>query len=195
MIDFLKNIDTELFLFFNGLHSDFFDFLMWWMSDKYVWIPFYAFLLFLLIKKYKQKSIIPIITITLFVIASDQTTVHLFKNTFQRYRPSQNLDLTGMVHIVNDYKGGLYGFVSSHASNVFGLATLLSLLLKNKTITIILILWAIIVSYSRVYLGVHYPADIACGAIVGFIIAFILYKLSFSLNKRIYKKRRISNVP
>lgn len=187
MIEFIKNIDTELFLFLNGLHSDFFDSLMWWISDKYLWIPFYAFLLFLLIKKYGKRSFIPIITIALFVVASDQITVHLFKNLFQRYRPSQNLDLSGVVHIVNGYKGGLYGFVSSHASNTFGLATIMSFLLKRRYLTIVLIIWAVIVSYSRIYLGVHYPADVLCGAIIGVLIAFIFYKLADLVSKKLYK--------
>ena len=117
MIEFLKNIDTELFLFLNGIHSDFFDSLMWWISNKYVWIPLYAYLLYLLIKKYGKRSILPVVTIILLIIVTDQLSVHLFKNTIQRYRPTHNLDISELVHTVNNYKGGMFGFISSHAAN------------------------------------------------------------------------------
>ncbi len=175
MIDYIKNIDKELFLFLNGLHSDFFDTLMWWISDKFIWIPFYVFLLFMIIKKYGKKSIILIITIALLVTLTDQLSVHLFKDVFKRYRPSHNIDIANLVHIVSNYKGGMYGFVSSHAASSFGIAAIISLFLKKKNITITLFVWATIVSYSRIYLGVHYPADVICGGLLGVFIAFVLY--------------------
>ncbi len=191
MIEFLKNIDTDLFLFLNGIHSDFFDSLMWWISNKYVWIPLYAYLLYLLIKKYGKKSILPVVTIILLIIVTDQLSVHLFKNMIQRYRPTHNLDISELVHTVNNYKGGIFGFISSHAANSFGIATLLLLFLKNKHISLILIFWAIIVSYSRIYLGVHFPGDIACGGLFGIIIAFILYRLYLISDKFIFQKKNL----
>lgn len=190
MIEFLKNIDTDLFLFLNGIHSDFFDSLMWWISNKYIWIPLYAILLYLLIKKYGKKSVLPVVTIILLIIITDQLSVSLFKNMFQRFRPTHNLDISGLVHTVNNYKGGLFGFISSHAANSYGIAVLLSLFLKNKSFTIVLLSWATVVSYSRIYLGVHYPSDIVCGGLFGIIIAFILCKLYLIADRIIYQKEK-----
>ncbi len=177
MLESLKNIDQQLFLTLNGWHNQFFDSFFWIISNKFVWIPLYLFIAFLIIRKYKKQSWIVILATILVIVFTDQISVHCFKNVFMRYRPSHNLDLADMVHIVNNYRGGLYGFISSHAANTFGLATFTALALKNRTYTYLILLWAIIVSYSRIYLGVHYPADIIGGATIGIILAFIVFLL------------------
>lgn len=92
-----------------------------------------------------------------------------------RYRPSHNFDLQGLVHLVNGYSGGLFGFVSSHAANSFGIAIFTALFLKNKWYWIFILLWAVLVSYSRIYLGVHYPADIIGGMVLGCFWAVIIF--------------------
>ncbi len=172
MLDFLHKIDVFVFLFLNGLHNDFFDGVMWWISAKYTWIPFYALILGWLIYRYRLKSIILIVSIGLLITASDQGSVHLFKNIFERLRPCHNPELEGLVHLVNNRCGGKYGFVSSHAANVFALASFLIPFLRRKLFIIIITCWAIIVSYSRIYLGVHYPFDILGGAAFGCLIGY-----------------------
>jgi len=119
--------------------------------------------------------------IALCVLLADQLSVHLFKNVFQRLRPSHEPELTGMVHLVRDYRGGNWGFVSSHAANTFAIATFLSLIFKNRKFWIILFSWCIIVSYTRIYLGVHYPGDIFGGALLGMVIGWGNSKLTFFL--------------
>lgn len=174
MIEFIKHIDQELLLFLNSFHSDILDSIMWFVSGKLEWIPFYLVLIILLIKKFKKDIWIVLIAIALLITLSDQISVRMFKNVFERYRPCHNLEIGHLVHLVHDKCGGMYGFVSSHASNSFAIAVFISLLLKKdyKWIFSILMFWAILVSYSRIYLGVHYPADIICGAILGASIAF-----------------------
>ena len=132
MLNRLEQLDQSLFLALNGCHSPFLDNFFWMVSDKYIWIPLYLFLVFLIIRKYKKQSWIIILSAITVIILTDQISVHLFKNVFMRYRPSHNLDLQGLVHLVNGYRGGLYGFVSSHAANSFGIAVFTVLILKNK---------------------------------------------------------------
>ena len=176
MIDKLLQFDTELFLFLNSLHSDFFDTTMWFISGKLSWLPLYAIIIFFIIKKFKKKSILIIASLILVIVFSDQISVHLFKDVFQRLRPCHNPQISNIVHIVNNHCGGKYGFVSSHAANTFALATFISYIFKNKYVSYSIFLWAAIVSYSRIYLGVHYPCDIIGGALLGIIIAIFFYK-------------------
>jgi undecaprenyl-diphosphatase len=183
MLEQLEILDKELFLFLNSTHSDVMDVIMWHISGKPQWIPFYIILLYFTIKKYKKQSyaVIPIIALLIFL--SDQTSVHFFKEVFERYRPCHNLELKEMVHLVNNKCGGKYSFVSSHATNSFAVAVFVSLLLKRRWF-LILLPWAAVVSYSRIYLGVHYPLDVLGGAILGSSIALALY---FSVNKTFLK--------
>lgn len=192
MIEYIKNIDTTLFLFLNGLHNHFFDVIMYWISAKFTWIPFYLLLLFYIHKKFKSHTrYIVIAAIVLFAI-SDQLSVHLFKNVFLRYRPCHNLAIQSQVHTVGGC-GGKYGFISSHASNVFSLAIFLSLIFKPTTSRIIyvLIFWAALVSYSRIYNGKHYPADVAVGALFGGLLAYVIYFIYKNLMGRLVDKEKI----
>ena len=173
MLDFLHHIDKNLFLLLNGLHNDFFDGVMWWISAKYTWIPFYACILGWLIYKYRLRSLVIIVSIVLLITASDQGSVHLFKNVFERLRPCHNPELKDLVHLVNNRCGGLYGFVSSHAANSFALASFLIPLFRQRWFTAVLITWAVLVGYSRIYLGVHYPFDIIAGASFGCLVGYI----------------------
>jgi undecaprenyl-diphosphatase len=115
--------------------------------------------------------------VAVLITMSDQTSVHLFKETFQRLRPCQQDDIAGLVHLVNDYCGGMYGFVSSHASNSFGIAVFTGLFLARRYYWIIILAWAALVGYSRVYLGVHFPGDIIGGALLGSLLAYGLYRI------------------
>ncbi|MBI9066373.1 MAG: phosphatase PAP2 family protein [Salinivirgaceae bacterium] len=184
MIDLIEYYDTVLFQLINGFHNPFFDWLMTFISGTLSWIPLYAVLLFFAIKKEKKYWWLLIIAISLLIIIADQTSVRLFKELFKRYRPCHNLELKMIVHLVNGKCGGLYGFVSSHASNVFALAIFLSWYFSKKWLSISLLFWASIIAYSRIYLGVHYPADVVGGAILGITIGTLLfYAYNYTLKR------------
>lgn len=156
---------------------------MWTVSTKLFGIPFYLLFLFLFYKKFKSpKFIFPVIFAGLSVGLSDLISNNLFKKVFQRYRPSHNLDIADQLHYVNDYHGGMYGFVSSHSANMFALAMFVYLILKDKyKYSWTVFLWAFLIAYSRMYLGVHYPADIICGGALGVLIGWLMYKLLFKV--------------
>lgn len=184
MIDKLSKLDQEIFLWFNSHHTPFMDNVMVFISGKLEWIPLYALLLFFVYRKYNKATLWVLIGAALVVTLADQSSVHLFKNVVQRYRPCHNLDIGHLVHIVNGKCGGRYGFVSSHAANTFGIATFLGFLLKYKFKSYpltLLLLWAALVSYSRVYLGVHYTGDIFVGALLGVLIGYLVYRLVASM--------------
>lgn len=183
MIEKLVESDHSLFLTLNGLHNSFFDFVFYWMSDTLIWIPMYLIFIWLLYKKY-PKNWWKILTVLILTIAlTDRIGVLAFKEVFQRLRPSHNPEFEGIIHLLNGYKGGQFGFVSNHAANTFALATFLSFVFKPyyKSFPYLIFGWSFLVGYSRIYLGVHYPADVVCGAILGSIISliaiFILKKL------------------
>lgn len=180
----LERLDTSLFLFFNSLHSPFWDEVMWMVSGKFTWIPLYLALIFIIIYYQKNRAIFIVPLLILAVVISDQVSVHCFKEVFERLRPCHDASLEGLVHIVRGRCGGKYGFVSSHAANTFGIAILSLLILKRRWYTILIITWAVIVSYSRIYLGVHYPGDILGGALLGMLIGYALYYFYLILEKK-----------
>ena len=150
---------------------------MYYISTEWLWFPLYAFFIYLIIKKMKIKAWLPIVVIVIAVVLSDQIST-IIKKKVQRFRPTHDLVLADKVYTVNNYRGGNYGFVSSHASNTFCVAYLIALILETSTfVTFLLFFWAILVSYSRIYLGVHFPLDIIFGAILGMIIAHLIFLL------------------
>ena len=179
MIELLKNFDTQLFLFLNGLHNPFCDHLMYWISTKLIWIPFYLLILYYLIVKFRKETILILLFIAILITLSDQISTTVFKEMFHRFRPSHEPSIKDLVHIVNEKYGGDFGFVSSHAANTFALAMFLVLLIgkNHRSFTPVLIIWACVVSYSRIYLGLHYPGDILGGAILGALLAFLVFGL------------------
>lgn len=192
----LENFDVNIFHMLNRANSPFTDEAMWWISQKHVWIPLYVFLAWLLFRQYGWKGMLVVMGATgLCVLLTDQISVLLFKEVFQRYRPCHNQEFGRLVHTVNDYCGGQYGFVSSHAANVFGIAFLAGRLLNTrfKGALIGLLLWATLVAYSRIYLGVHYPSDVAGGAILGVFIGWLIFKILIRFKDKLFLKINKSN--
>ena len=179
MLNHLLQWDQEFFFAINGANNNFWDFLMYWISNKYIWIPLYAFFIFLIIKNYRWKTILILIFIGLLITMSDQISVHFFKEVFERLRPCHEPAIADMVHLVNGKCGGKYAFISSHASNTFALAVFLILILgrRYKYFTLLILFWAGLIGYSRVYLGMHYPGDVIVGAIVGSLLGIVMGRL------------------
>jgi len=172
----IERIDQELFLFINSLNSPFFDQVMHAISGKLIWVPLYLAILIFLGFKYKRKFLVILIFIILAATLADQSSV-LVKNIVLRLRPCQQPSLSGMVHLVNGECGGLYSFVSSHATNSFDVALLSLLFIRKRWYTISILLWASIIGYSRIYLGVHFPGDVICGSMLGAFIGWGMYQL------------------
>ena len=175
MLDYLDALDKRLFLFLNGKHNGFFDVIMYWASNQYFWIPLYLVLLVWLIRRFRKSAWYFIITVILLETASDQLSSNLIKDWVRRPRPSHTASLAPFIHLSAAGPGGQYGFVSGHASNSFALAVFLILTLPpgNQKMKYALAAWALLVSYSRIYNGVHYPGDVLCGALLGTLLALI----------------------
>lgn len=183
----LSDIDARLLLIVNGAHSPFFDSVMWCISGRWIWVPFYAVLAYLLFRRMSWKrASICLVTIGLIILAADQTCATLIRPEIGRLRPANlNNPLSSFVHVVNDYRGGRYGFPSCHAANTFALAVFMSLVIRHKWFTVMMFSWAFVVSYSRMYLGVHYFGDLFCGATIGSLFAVLFYYLQNYLFKRL----------
>lgn len=175
--------DKELFLFLNGLHSNWMDHFMWLMSETLIWLPFYLLFIYLLIRNKQSQSLWIIVTFALLITFADQIASGVFKPLVERLRPTHDPELEGLVHIVHNYKGGHYGFFSSHAANVFAFAGLSLLLIRNWMYTVTILIWASLISYSRIYLGVHFPLDILTGAIFGLLSSYGFFRLYMYLAK------------
>lgn len=174
IFEYINHTDQQLFLFLNGMHCSFLDGVMWEVSKKTIWIPFYAVLVFFMARERKWNFWITAIAIGLTILISDQVA-DLIKDTVQRYRPTHDPVIGSMVHFLHNYQGGSYGFVSSHASNCFAIASFTALFFKRCWFTVVIFMWAILVSYSRIYLGVHYPMDVFCGGLVGLAAGGLLF--------------------
>jgi len=185
MFELIDHLDKALLIWFNSLHNPFLDQIMLFASAKYGWIVLYLFLLFLIVKKYKKNSILILLFIALAIIMSDQFSVHLFKNIFQRLRPCHQQELVKHLWLPAGC-GGTYSFVSSHAANSFSLATFISLLFGNKRLTISMFTWASIIAISRIYLAAHFLSDVIAGALLGFATGWLSHVLYRLVKEKLY---------
>lgn len=194
VLERLVHIDTEILLAINGWHAPWADTLMWIISAKETWIPLYLLLIGLLVWRYRKPAItsvkwlqkvpacvVVIVVIGLAVGAADFIASGILKDLVARPRPTRVPELEGVLHLVNGYRSGQYGFVSSHAANTMACGLLFSLIWRNKIATVGLMLWVAMNCYSRMYLGVHYPSDILGGLMVGVLMAVVAYQVLLKL--------------
>ena len=203
MIETLNNIDTEVFLFLNGIHCTVMDWTMWFLSSRWSWlIALVAAYLAVTIRTFHLSPFtshlspftfhldkrwwLPLAAIGLCFLLADRGSVMLFKDTVCRLRPCHALP---DVHLFREGCGGQYGFVSSHAANAFALVTFFWLRYRKKKSTrfvpICLLVWAVLVCYSRIYLGKHYPGDILCGALFGLLVGWVVWWVIKFFEKKI----------
>ena len=190
-MDYLIHIDQQWLLAINGWHSEWADILMWYISKSTTWLPLYALLVGLIVYRFgilspslcregrRGSSLLRVLIILAgFAVAvgvSDFVSSGIIKPWVCRLRPTHEPELAGLIHLVNGYTGGMFGFVSSHAANTMACALLFALLYRNKYATVGLMLWVALNCYSRMYLGVHYPADIIGGLAIGALMATLTY--------------------
>ena len=200
-MDYLIHIDQQWLLAINGWHSEWADILMWYLSKSTTWLPLYALLVGLIVYRFgilspslcregrRGSSLLRVLIILAgFAVAvgvSDFVSSGIIKPWVCRLRPTHEPEIAGLIHLVNGYTGGLYGFVSSHAANTMACALLFALLYRNKYATVGLMLWVALNCYSRMYLGVHYPADIIGGLAIGAMMATLTYGMVRRLVERV----------
>ena len=179
MLDSLLNKDVELLIFLNNLGTEQWDGFWLVITNKFSAIPLYFVLLYITYKQYGlKKTFIAVLFVVLLITISDQTS-NLFKFGFKRLRPCYDDNILHLIRLVKEHCGGLYSYFSAHASNAMAIAIFFSLILKSrfKIVVPILIIWTLLVAYSRVYIGVHYPLDVVSGMFFGVLYGTIIYKL------------------
>lgn len=189
MLEKLLEYERSTFLWLNGHHSPFWDNFMLLYTGQVVWIPLILWFCFVLFYKTDWKeSILVLLSIALLVLVCDQLTSTICKPYFMRFRPTHHPDFKDFVKIVNDYRGGDYGFISGHAANSFSFALFSLLLFRYRPYTIMVLVWSTLMAYSRIYLGVHFISDIIPGALSGLLVGFLVYKLYVFVRSKLLKK-------
>ena len=172
----MLNADNSILLWINGHHTEWLDTLMWAISSPYTWLPLYLILIALVAWRFRswKVALFIILGFIVAVVLSETICSGVLKPLVCRLRPTHEPALDPL-HLVNGYTGGRYGFCSSHASNTITIATLFSLLYRNKIATAVLLTWVALNCYSRMYLGAHYPTDILVGLLIGALLAALVY--------------------
>ncbi|WP_452224217.1 phosphatase PAP2 family protein [Lacinutrix chionoecetis] len=191
MLEQLVELDHKLFLYLNSLGNVYWD--AFWMTytAKLHWIPFYALLAYLMYKRLNSKMFILTLIVIVFMITFTDQVANLFKSGVKRLRPCHNLELVDAMRLVKSYCGGQFGYFSGHASNSMAVAIFTGFILKDryKYLIYLLIVWALLMGYSRIYIGVHFPLDVLSGAIFGGVSGYGFYRLDKYLQKRfVYSK-------
>ncbi len=183
MIETIRYAEYEWFLWLNSFHSPFWDTIMYWATHRFTWIPLYIYLIYYTLVVIRRNAWYKLFFIVASVGLSDRITSGLMKPYFMRFRPCHDPTIQHLVHVVGGC-GGQYGFASSHAANSFALAMAFTLIAGKETRwKYFLFLWAILVSYSRIYVGVHYPTDLTVGAIVGILVTLIIYFITIKIKQ------------
>lgn len=189
MLDSIIQFDQQLSLVINGSHSLFLDGVMMTLKSTMTWVPVAVVLLFVIFKNGTWREVfLVILALALTIFLADHVSSAVFKPLFHRFRPSQDPLIMYQVDVVDGYRSGLYGFISSHAANTFAVFAFTSLLLRSRIYTISMFCWAALVSYSRVYLGVHYVGDILFGAIWGVLVGVGCYYLYRYIRNKVAEK-------
>lgn len=172
-------IDEKLMLILNGLHTKFLDGIMWTVSDRWVWIPLYLLLAGFILRHYSwRRGMLCLLLIILTVTVADQICASVLRPAVARLRPAcPDNPISAVIHTVNGFRSGRYGFPSCHAANSFALAVFVSLCFRRRFVAVSMVLWSVLVAYSRIYLGLHYPGDILAGMLVGGIIAVLFHRV------------------
>jgi undecaprenyl-diphosphatase len=180
VIETLEQIDRQLFLWLNGLHTQHLDGAMYYISKIFVFAPLFIWWFYEAYKTFHFKKLFAMVAMLLLLVTLTDQSSNRVKHIVKRYRPTHNTEIKQQVHTVYGYEGGKFTFFSGHAANTFGLATYLFLMFRNhkKSLRWSFIAWALLTSYSRIYLGVHYPSDIFTGMCVGIFWGWVVYKLS-----------------
>jgi len=190
MIEQLIEYDKELLQFLNSFHTPWLDPVILFLTATFAWLPLYLFLVYLVMKEFKKESWMVLLGVIVTILLADQITASIMKPYFARLRPSREPTLEGLIHLVGGYTGGQFGFASSHAANTFGTATFYFLLFgKTKRWIGWLFLWAAFMTYTRIYLGVHYPGDIIVGGTIGVLCGWIGFQFSEWLRRRYETKK------
>ena len=178
------DVDKDWFLFLNKLHTGFWDTVMLLITRKEIWIPLLISILYFIFKTCGKKGFMIIFFLIIAILASDQLSV-LIKDLVQRLRPVHDPEIQNLVHNILR-KGGLYGFPSSHAANSFAILAFTAGVFKNRSYFFLMLVWALLISYSRIYGGVHYPFDVLGGMIFGSLIGIVFYKLAMLVENRLF---------
>lgn len=183
-MDTLLDLDKQLLLLLNGSDNLFFDNAFCVITRTTTWLPLALVVLYVMMKNLRlRRFLFFVLTVALLLFVTDRVSSGLIKPYFHRLRPTHDPSLASLVDVCRGYRGGLFGFFSSHAANTFGLCTFVSLVLRDRRCTVTLVLWAMLASYSRLYLGVHYPGDILCGMAFGIVAGLVLYQLYVFLGR------------
>ncbi|MDR0505840.1 MAG: phosphatase PAP2 family protein [Dysgonamonadaceae bacterium] len=193
MLEKELQLEKGLFFLLNGSDSVTWDYFFWLYSGKWTWLPFYLCFLFIFIyRKNWKEGLTVFLLLALVILLCDQIASGIFKPLFHRPRPTHHIDFQDQVKTVLDYRGGKYGFISSHAANAFGSAVFTAMLFRNKIFTATILLFAIFSGYSRIYMGVHFVSDVVAGAFVGAIIGFAVYKMYLFFRNKILKSNKLT---
>lgn len=189
-MDSLLQADTDLLLTLNGTGSQFVDGLMMGLTSGLTWIPLYVALLYLVIKNSETMGQIALIVVCVAfcILFADGMADGIVKPSVARFRPCNDPSLCHLVQLVDGYRAnGKYGFFSAHAANTFSIAVFFCLLVRSSILSVSLLLWSLVCSYTRMYLGVHYPLDVAVGLLwggmVGCAVYFVYYKFRTKLSQ------------
>ncbi len=198
MKEFVENLlplERNLFVTLNGSDFKWLDDMMFIISEKWEWIPLYAFVVFMFFYKSPYKQALLTLGCAILVFAfSDHISSGIIKPFFERLRPGNHPDFKDIVEIVNSRRGGGYSFISGHATNAVGFAVFVTLLFRNRWVTIVTLTWGLLIAYSRIYLGMHFISDVVGGIIVGALVGFGLYTLLLFLRKKIFKLSDLEKV-